>query len=366
MSNPTSTALAKVQSGPEAAIAASIDDFAMVLPTHVRPEHFMRIAQSAYRRGDEKMQAAAQKDVRSFRVALLDCARLGLEPGETFHFVPFAGSIVGMRDYKGEVELMLRSGRVENVVAGVVYEEDLIGWHDDGNPRPIHVRAGATRTGLMRAGDYVKADRGRMVAAYAYAELKGGGCSTVIYMEEKEILEHKAISKTAHRSDSIWNTKPRIAWIKTVIHQLWKWVPKSAEFMGEMGRGQAALTAVLEDRQLPAPARDVAEFGDLPDPDDSPHLSTAADPDDDIAEAEIVEDETEAGAVPAEDGVAPSPGGVTPTVRELRLALTSSNRPGVKGVAFCGATVGRDLESLDDLTDAERAQVHDVLASEGE
>lgn len=355
MSNPTSTAIEKRKAGPEGIIEEYRDDFGLVLPSHVKPEQFVRLAQSAYRRGDARMREAAQNDVGSFLACLLDCARLGLEPGDTYHLVPFKGSLTGIRDWKGEVELMYRTGRIKAVKCEVVYANDTWEWSPTRMQLPVHERAGGEGPG--RAGDWFGVDRGEMVGVYAYAELIDGGTSRVVVMTRSEVEAIKAVSKTSGRSDSIWNTWPDRAWMKTAMHQLWKWVPKSAEFMGEMAKGATALAQVIDARSLPAPTHDLPEFGDqageLDDaPADPPPVATAA-PDDDIAEGEIVDDDPAAY-----------------DHRKVRLLLNAAGRQGKAGVEFAAKATGREIPesglALSDLTPAELALVVDALAAEGE
>lgn len=244
MTTPTSQAIEKASNGPGALVAQYRDDFALVLPTHIDPKQWVRVAQGVMRR-DPKLTRAAQNNPGSFLSAMLDCARLGLEPGDTYHLVPFGNEVTGIKDYKGEIELVYRAGAVASVKAEVVYEHDEFEW-DGGQQmeRPRHQPSGGWF-----------ADRGRMIGGYAYAVMTTGATSRVVVMSEAEILEHKKVSKSSGRSDSPWNRWPKAMWLKTLVHELQKWVPTSAEYRQELMRSQAAAGDVSPDLagQLPAP-----------------------------------------------------------------------------------------------------------------
>ena len=63
-------------------------DFSAVLPTHVRPDQWLRLTTGLFRR-DRKLAEILQRNPASVLGALLNAARLGLEVGETYHLVPF-------------------------------------------------------------------------------------------------------------------------------------------------------------------------------------------------------------------------------------------------------------------------------------
>jgi recombination protein RecT len=257
----TSQAIEVAKQGPGALVKEYEDDFRLVLPTHIKPEQWVRVAQSVMRR-DPKLAAAARKNPGSFLSAMLRCAHLGLEPGETFHLLPFGNEITGITDYKGEIELMYRAGEVTSVVAEVVHQDDQFDWVPGAMDRPHHTY------------DHF-GDRGEMIGVYAYALLRSGAVSRVVVMGKAEVMRHKAISKTGNRSDSPWQKWPEAMWLKTAVHELRKWVPTSPEYRQELLRSQAAVEDIS-----PALA------GELPEP---IHTGDTYN-DDEIAEGEIVDE----------------------------------------------------------------------------
>ncbi|MGE9070567.1 recombinase RecT, partial [Escherichia coli] len=56
------------------------NEFAQVLPSHINAQTFVRVAVGALRR-NPRMMAAAESDPGSLMNALMEAARLGLEPG---------------------------------------------------------------------------------------------------------------------------------------------------------------------------------------------------------------------------------------------------------------------------------------------
>lgn len=272
MSNPTSQAVAKIDDGPGAMITKYRDDFAMVLPSHIKPEHWVRLSQGVLRRNRDLARVAAANP-GSFLSALLDCARLGLEPGDTYHFVTFGNEVTGIADYTGLVELVYRAGAVSSVQAEIVYENDNFEWIPGQMERPIHTPPLDPKTG--KPSWFVK--RGPLVGAYAYAIMKDGTTSRVVVFSKEQIEEVRAVSRSSKSASSPWvKWYDRMA-LKTVVRQLSKWVPSSAEYREQVLRTEAAAMTAAEGMGVNLPAPDFAPSEPMPD-------------DDEYVEAELVED----------------------------------------------------------------------------
>lgn len=187
-------------------------DFAAVLPAHIGAAKYQRWCLALLR--DPKMVEVARtpQGQLSIVTALLDCASLGLEPGRTYHLVPFGGQVEGITDYKGEIDLIWRAVQ-RPVVASLVYSKDTFAMTGANTP-PRH------------EGDWFAEDgRGSIVGGYAYVDY--GQClySLVVRMSEADFLKHRAKAKTK----SVWDEWPEAMRLKTLVHQLRKWVPWSAE-----------------------------------------------------------------------------------------------------------------------------------------
>src|SRR5690606_35987369 len=101
-----------------------------LLPSHIKPETFIRLCQGALRRNKDLARIAnTGPGFESFLHALMDAARLGHEPGtEQYYLVPFGNEIVGIEGYRGVVERMYRAGAVSSVKAELVKAGDTFQW----------------------------------------------------------------------------------------------------------------------------------------------------------------------------------------------------------------------------------------------
>lgn len=248
-------AVAVRDNSPTGVVQASKDQFAMVLPSHMRPEAFVRVAVGVLRRND-KLRTAAQNDMGAFMAAMMDAARLGLEPGtEQYWLIPrYDGKskkviVNGQRGYQGEIELIYRAGAVASVVVEVVRAADGFIW----NPGQLDTAwAGLGLSGPRWIGpmdrplhtiDWDLADRGPLKFVYAYALMKAGGVSKVVVLNQAQIDAAKKMNEYSGNASSPWVKWEEAMWLKTGVHRLQKWVPTSAEYIG-IKPGPQAVTAV--------------------------------------------------------------------------------------------------------------------------
>lgn len=199
-------------------VTSYMPDFTDRLPKFLPPEKFMRWSLSYL--GSRPKLAECRPE--SVFVALLECASFGLEPGRTYHVVPFKGVATGIIDYKGEAELISRAhkdnaGRqYATVQAQLIREEDDFEWLPAENRVLHHVEWGRPR--------------GALAGAYAYVQYESGLKSTIVVMNGEQIGEHRAASRFGNDPDSPWQRWPEPMWLKTPIHQLRKTVPWSVEW----------------------------------------------------------------------------------------------------------------------------------------
>lgn len=198
--------------------------FTSSLPSHINHEQWVSVVMGAVRSSADVM-AAAKNDPGRFLAALLQAARMGLEPGtEQFYLVPFAPKkgaprvIQGIPGYQGLVELIYRAGAVSSVIVECVYSNDGFTYVPGRDSKPQHTI------------DWFGEDRGKLVGVYAYATMKDGATSKVIVLGERDIRRAKASSASAHSEYSPWAKHPEGMWMKTAARQLAKWVPTSAEY----------------------------------------------------------------------------------------------------------------------------------------
>lgn len=226
--------------------------FARVVPSHIDPDQFVHIGLGILNK-DPRLAGAAIRNPDSFMVALSECARLGLVPGETFHLTWFtdnsspAGiSIVGMVDYKGEIDMMYRAGGVVSVHCQVVRAHDQFRWRP-GMDLPYHV---IDSNDFGQEGLADESERGPLTGVYAWAKLMDGDLSDVIVMPKSEVMKHRAAAKTMKFWEGTWEQD---MWLKTALHKLFDRVPHSAEYMREKLKAQAVeLPVDVKRPELPA------------------------------------------------------------------------------------------------------------------
>lgn len=225
-------------------------DFASVLPSHIRPDTWVRLAVGALRR-NPKLAEAAGNNPAAFLGALLEAARLGLEPGtEQFYLVPRKNKglleVAGYPGYQGEIELIYRAGAVSSVIVETVREGDKFEYSPGRHERPIHEI------------DWDAEDRGPLRLVYAYGVMKDGATSKVVVLNKSHIAAAKASSDSASSEYSPWRKHEEAMWMKTAVHRLRKWVPTSAEYREAMAQASVAAADVRDTKQLPpAPVDDV-------------------------------------------------------------------------------------------------------------
>lgn len=192
---------------------------ALALPKHLDADRLARIALTEIR----KVPALAQCNQESFLGAVMQCAQLGLEPGNTLghaYLLPFGNGkakdglanvqlIVG---YRGMIDLARRSGQIISISAYTVHEHDEFSYQLGLDPDIKHVPANA--------------ERGDVTHVYAVAKLKDGGVQFEV-MSRYDIEQVRKSSKAGNNGPwvSHWDEMAR----KTVIRRLFKYLPVSIE-----------------------------------------------------------------------------------------------------------------------------------------
>ena len=230
-------AVATRDNTPAALIRQYSNDFKTVLPSHVRPDTWVRLAQGALKKGKKftegpskgltELEVAAANNPGVFLAAVLDAARLGLDPGsEQFYLTPrkVKGKleILGIVGYQGHIELMYRAGAVSSVVAECVYENDHFDYQPGRDPKPVHTI------------DWDAAERGNLRLVYAYAIMRDGAVSKVVVLNRAAINKIKASSQGSDSEYSPWKKHEDAMWLKSAVRQLQKWVPTSAEYRNQV------------------------------------------------------------------------------------------------------------------------------------
>jgi recombination protein RecT len=209
------------------------NQFALVLPKHLSPERFCRIAITALTRTPKLANCTKE----SFMKCLLDLSAFGLEPdGRRAHLIPYGDTCTLVIDWKGLAELALRSGMIAKLHADLICENDVFEFN-----------LGEV---VAHKIDF-RQPRGEPYAAYAMAETKDGAKFVqVLTKEEIEKIRdasqgYKAALKY-NKADSPWMVAPGEMWKKTAFRRLSKWLPLSSEFRDAIEKDDDALPIPAE------------------------------------------------------------------------------------------------------------------------
>jgi recombination protein RecT len=190
------------------------------LPRHMTAERFTRIALTATTRTPDLLNCTPASVLR----CLMDLSALGLEPdGRRAHLIPYkrnqkdGGRWVTtlecqlIVDYKGIVELVLRSGDVSRIHADVVCENDDFEFD---------------RGAITRHRIDLRKPRGKVYAAYCVILMKDGNEVTqVLSRDEIEAVRARSKAKDSGPWVTDWNEMAK----KTAFRRASKWVRWSSE-----------------------------------------------------------------------------------------------------------------------------------------
>jgi len=181
---------------------------AQALPKVCTPERFMRVLCTSMQKTPKLMQCTRESLFSCF----ITCSQLGIEPdGRRAYLIPYKDTCTLIIDYKGLVELALRSGKVSNIFADVICDNDVFEY-DMGEIKAHKI-------------DFKK-PRGNMYAAYAICTFKDGTRQACV-MSKDEIEYVRRGSKSAN--GTTWTEHYNEMAKKTVFKRLSKWLPLSPE-----------------------------------------------------------------------------------------------------------------------------------------
>lgn len=222
---------------------ASIARITPFLPEGVNVERVVAAAQLAVM----KMPAIAECDPKSIVFAVARIAQWGLEIGETAHLVPFGKECTPVPDYRGLVEMIVRSGAARSVESRVVRQGDEFEYEYGTAKRIRHVPLAKSTAPITHA--------------YAIVTLRFQDFDfTVLDVEEVE---------TTRAKSKQWAKGPLPAWYakKTAVRRAVNLIPKNpklAKLMQSVEEVEAGEFTVLPpDRDPDGPTP--AEFAALTD-----------------------------------------------------------------------------------------------------
>lgn len=187
------------------------------LPSHMREDgdafltaFITQVAQN------QALTRAAMQNAAGLMATVQEAARLGLVPGSPdYYLVPRGNQVTGMVSYRGEMELMRRTGRVRDFGHMLVREHDRFEWR------------GVTELPLLQEAP--EGERGELRYAIAWAEYRDGTRSSIVRVDRDRIAAAKKASGSARSSASPWVQHEAAMWRKTSFHELSLIVGTSAE-----------------------------------------------------------------------------------------------------------------------------------------
>lgn len=239
------------------------------LPRHMTPERLARIVTTEIR----KTPKLAECTPVSFFGAVIQCAQLGLEPGNALghaYILPYdkrakvngqwqtvateAQLIIG---YRGMIDLARRSGQIVSIDARAVYEGD-----------KFECRLGLD-SHIEHQPDWNNPNRtqpDKLQFVYAVAKLKDGGIQFDV-MSRAEIDAIRIRSKA--KDNGPWVTDYTAMALKTVVRRLFKFLPVSIEIQTAVGLDERAEMGLTQDNGAVIDGQfttvdDEPEFDDAP------------------------------------------------------------------------------------------------------
>lgn len=191
-----------------------------VLPKVCTPERFSMVALSCLKGNSKLLDAVATREGQiSLVQAFKTCAELGIEPdNRRAYLIPYKNDINLIIDYKGIVELAMRSNFVSNIHADKVCEND-----------EFEYNIGTIEKHKI---DF-RAERGEPYAYYSIVTFKDGTkkCEVMSKSEIDTIKKRSSAWKNFERKGIMcpWNTDYDEMAKKTVFKRLAKWIPQSPE-----------------------------------------------------------------------------------------------------------------------------------------
>lgn len=190
-------------------------EVAKVLPKHCTPERMVRAGLTAMM----KTPKLATCTPESFLNCMLQLSQWGLEPdGRHAHLIPYGDQCTLILDYKGIVDLVLRSGSVRTIHADVVREGDrfIYSLGEVKEHTPYFLRTDADKP--EKAGN--------IIAAYCHVVFNDGGTkSEVMSVEEVEKVRKSSRAGNSGPWQDWWSEMAK----KTVFRRASKWLKLSAE-----------------------------------------------------------------------------------------------------------------------------------------
>lgn len=217
-----------------------------VLPKIMNAESFVRVAITTLRKTPKLMKCTQE----SFMSCMLRLSEFGLAAnGRQAHLVPFGEECTLIVDYRGLVELALRSGQVSNIHADVIFSGDFFRY----NKGVVidHI------PWFIRDDDRKPKEKGPIIGAYSLVNNSDGS-------QRAELMDTDSIESVRRRSRSSgsgpWVTDWSEMAKKTTFRRLSKWItlsPEVREAIDGDDDGVIETTAVIKKQSVPKKLSDI-------------------------------------------------------------------------------------------------------------
>lgn len=191
----------------------------MAAPKHLDSDRMIRLALTSIKKNKDLM-ACFQKNPSSVLASFMESVQLGLEVDTRglAYLIPYSGVCTFQVGYKGLISLAMRSGKLRNIYAEVVYESE---------KSNVNIELGLSRN-LTHKFDFTVPRDGKLILAYAVAVFLDGS-THFEYAQQHHIDKAKKTSMGAGSQHSPWNTHTEEMWKKTAIKKLCKYLDLSPE-----------------------------------------------------------------------------------------------------------------------------------------
>ena len=196
-----------------------------VIPNHMTPDRMMRLVVGAFNQTPKLLQCSPLSLVN----AVVTAASLGLEiRPRSAYLVPYGTQCQLLIDYRGKIDLAMRSGKVGSLHAQLVHAHDQFDLVFTEKETSLTHRPLVCKKSGHAMERIPEKDRGEVILVYAVAKLKAGD-SVFEYMTFDQIEGIRQRAKAG--KDGPWVTDWEQMARKTVIHRICNYLPMSPELM---------------------------------------------------------------------------------------------------------------------------------------
>lgn len=202
----------------------------MAAPKHLDADRIIRLGLTTIKKNKDLIECW-NKNQASVLASFMESVQLGLEIDARglAYLIPYKGACTFQVGYKGLISLAMRSGKLRNIYAEVVYESE---------KENVNIELGLSRN-LSHKFDFTAERKGKLLLAYAVAVFMDG-TTHFEYVQPHHVDKAKKTSMGAGSAYSPWNTHPEEMWKKTAVKRLCKYLDLSPEVAEAIAKEEEA------------------------------------------------------------------------------------------------------------------------------